>query len=209
MELTPHDLVKLHLDDVISFTPQPDWVIRSLEKAPYAVVRRASFMKDLVPIGIRGEERHQRFAAFLPRDKIAGHVTPEQLAERKTWRSYPRTSSIAALDCLERVDAVFAQYKWAWGPTGSVGFELASGVPAAKQASDLDLVVRVPEVMGRSTAQAVYHELCTAASVRVDVQLDTPSGIVTLMEYARGSSPLLVRTENGPRLTEHPWLETS
>jgi phosphoribosyl-dephospho-CoA transferase len=33
----------------------------------------------------------------------------------------------------------------AYGPTGSIGFELASALPMATSASDLDLIIRAPE----------------------------------------------------------------
>jgi len=204
----PHDLIQLDPKDVISFTAKPEWLHRSLETAPFVVVRRAPIMGDLVPIGIRGDKRNQRFAAFIPFDKIILQITPEQLAEQKGWRKHPRSSCIAALGCLEWVDSLFSEKKLAWGPTGSVGFELASGVAGAKPTSDLDLVVRVPAPLDRSIAKALDHDLSQAA-VHIDVQLDTPGGIISLSEYSRGESPLLVRTENGPALVRNPWVATN
>jgi phosphoribosyl-dephospho-CoA transferase len=208
VELIPHDLLRLqYARDIISYSPQPDWVIPSLERVPFVVIRRVPLMKDMVPVGIRGEERNQRFAAFLPYDKIIERITPEQLVAKKRWRNNERIHLIKAMGSLPKVDRLFSKYGMAWGPTGSVGFELASGVPAAKTTSDLDIVARVPDFLPIETANQICDELRTIP-VRVDVQLEVPNGVISLLEYGRGTDPILLRTKNGPRLTANPWLES-
>jgi phosphoribosyl-dephospho-CoA transferase len=91
----------------------------------------------------------------------------------------------------------------AWGPTGSVGFELATGTAVVGPASDLDVVVRAPEPWSHVRARELADDLARLP-VRVDTQLDTPSGAVALAEYARGGRVLL-RTPDGPKLTNDPW----
>ncbi|MED1796975.1 malonate decarboxylase holo-ACP synthase [Brevibacillus nitrificans] len=204
MGVIAHDIVKLHPEDIVSLTSIPDWAHHSLRTAPFVVVRRVPIVNELVPIGIRGSERNQRYGAFLPRDKIVQRITPEQLAERKEWRTKQNTSFQNVWGALEVVDAVLGAFKLAWGPTGSVGFELACHVPSIKLMSDLDIVVRVPEVLDRRDASEIYRELCST-SVRVDVQLDTPSGVIALSEFVHSDGRILVRSEKGPELITNPW----
>ena len=68
MEYIAHDLLQLKEEaKLISYTPIPEWVEYSLAKAPFVVVRRAVHRDKLIPIGVRGERRNQRFGAFYLR----------------------------------------------------------------------------------------------------------------------------------------------
>jgi len=98
---------------------------------------------------------------------------------------------------------LFTSLGLAWGPTGSVGFELATGTAVAGPASDLDVVIRAPELWSLARARELADDLARLP-VRVDMQLDTPSGAVALAEYARGGRVLL-RTPDGPKLVNDPW----
>jgi phosphoribosyl-dephospho-CoA transferase len=102
---------------------------------------------------------------------------------------------------------LFAALGLAWGPTGSVGFELATGVAAASTDSDLDVVVRAPEPLPLGNAREIADHLNRLPTC-VDAQLDTPAGAVMLSEYARGDRVLL-RTPDGPRLTWDPWRDAT
>ncbi|WP_255286708.1 MULTISPECIES: phosphoribosyl-dephospho-CoA transferase MdcG domain-containing protein [unclassified Bacillus (in: firmicutes)] len=42
--------------------------------------------------------------------------------------------------------------------------------------------------------------------VRVDVQVETPAGAFSLVEYARGSGQVLIKTMFGPKLSSNPWV---
>jgi len=114
---------------------------------------------------------------------------------------------VGSLQVLDAVNELFASLGFAWGPTGSVGFELATGVAAASTTSDLDVVVRAPEPWPLETALDIADKLARLPA-RVDVQLDAPAGVVMLAEYARGGRVLL-RTPDGPRLTCDPWREAA
>jgi phosphoribosyl-dephospho-CoA transferase len=111
---------------------------------------------------------------------------------------------IPALQALAPVGEWLAEWGCVWGPTGAVGFELASGWPATTVASDLDILIRSPLRLERAPARAMLRGL-QRTPVRVDLQLDTPAGLVALAEYAAGGREVLVRGEEGVRLVEDPW----
>jgi phosphoribosyl-dephospho-CoA transferase len=178
-------------------------VSASLVRTPWVVVRRARTPAGLIPVGARGRTRGERFAAWLAPDAIAARVTPEDLAAARGWRHMPRARRVKSLRVLDAVDELFASLDLAWGPTGSVGFELATGVVAAGAASDLDVVVRAPEPWPLERAREIADSL-DRLPARVDAQLDASGGAVALSEYARGGR-VLVRTPDGPRLTSDPW----
>ena len=101
-----------------------------------------------------------------------------------------------------------SQFAVRWGPTGSVGFSLASGAAVVRADSDLDLVIRVcsplPDLAG------VISQLvnCIAAQrCRIDCQVETPAGLVALEELISRRPRILVRRDNGGAvLTDNPWL---
>ncbi|WP_158555799.1 malonate decarboxylase holo-ACP synthase [Peribacillus glennii] len=185
--------------DLISFNPIPEWVSDSLKKAPYVVVRRASGTKDMAAVGIRGDNRSERFAAFLPFAKIKERITPEQIVENKLWHRSERIHYIAALSALLQVNEIMGKHSVTWGPTGSVGFELATCVPTVNTSSDLDLVI--PRFIDIKKARQILKDLCEL-DVRLDVQLETGKGAISLLEFSRGDSHVLLRTKHGPRLVD-------
>jgi phosphoribosyl-dephospho-CoA transferase len=200
----PHDL--LHLTDPTELRCEgsvPAWMPAALARAPWVVVRRAHAPSDLIPVGARGRSRAERLAAFLVSTAVTVRVTPEDLVTARGWHHTPRVHSIGALRVLDVADELFASQGLAWGPTGSVGFELATGVATADPASDLDVVIRVPEPWPLDRAQTLADSLARLP-VRVDAQLETRFGAVSLTEYARGGTVLL-RTPDGPRLIHDPW----
>jgi phosphoribosyl-dephospho-CoA transferase len=185
----------------------PAWVPTSLSRAPWVVVRRARGPAGLIPVGVRGSTRAERFAALLAPDAVAARVTPEDLIAERVWHHMPRARRLGPLQVLNKVDELFSSLGLVWGPTGSVGFELATGVAAAGTASDLDVVVRAPEPCPLESAREIADHL-NGLPVRVDAQLDVPVGALSLAEYARGGRVLL-RTPDGPRLTWDPWRDAT
>jgi phosphoribosyl-dephospho-CoA transferase len=204
----PHDLLRLADGTGLSHEKSvPAWVPTSLAQAAYVVVRRAHAPAGLIPVGVRGRTRAERFAALLALDAVAARVTPEDLVCARGWRNMVRARWIRSLRVLEAVDELFAALGLVWGPTGSVGFELATGVAAASTDSDLDVVVRVPEPLPLRNAREIADDL-NRLPVRVDAQLDAPAGAVTLADYVRGGR-ILLRTSDGPILTRDPWREAA
>lgn len=184
----------------------PEWLARGLGRAPWVVVRRAAPLDGRVPVGARGRRRAERFAAWLDPAEVRECVEPLELAARRAWPGAPRCGEIGALAALAAVESLMERCGLgrAWGPVGSVGFELVSGVPTATADSDLDLIVR----LGLPPRAALVGELLVGLSrlpVHTDVLLETPLGAIALLEYAGAQPPFLVRTAAGPRLIAYPW----
>jgi phosphoribosyl-dephospho-CoA transferase len=204
----PHDLLRLADGTGLSHEESvPAWMPTSLARAACVVVRRAHAPAGLIPVGVRGRTRAERFAALLPLDAVAARVTPEDLVCARGWRNMVRARWIRSLQVLDAIDELFAAFGLVWGPTGSVGFELATGVGAASTDSDLDVVVRAPEPLPLGNAREIADYL-NRLPVRVDAQLDAPAGAVTLADYVRGGR-ILLRTPDGPILIRDPWQDAT
>lgn len=206
-EFRTHCLVRIAGSDALAAAAAPVWLQAELERAPWVVVRRAAVALDgRIPVGVRGRRRAERFAAWLEPARVREAVDPLELAARRAWRDSPRCSQVAALAALAPVGSVMERCGLgsAWGPVGSTGFELASGVPTATADSDLDLIVRLGAPPPAALAGALLVEL-SRLDVHTDVLLETPLGALALIEYAQARAPFLLRTPAGPRLTPDPW----
>ncbi|MBV8074876.1 MAG: malonate decarboxylase holo-ACP synthase [Planctomycetaceae bacterium] len=201
----PHDLVELRRRDaLVGEVPAPDWVQGCLARAPLVVVRRARQRSGWLPVGVRGPSRRERFAAWLPPEAVASRVRPDDLVVRCAWRETPRRRVLPHFAALDRIQSLMDAYGFAWGPTGSMGFELASRTPCITAASDLDQVVRAPAELPREAARSLVAA-CATMPIRIDAQVETPAGSVALAEYASGAARVLLRTSDGARLVANPW----
>ncbi|MFB3166833.1 malonate decarboxylase holo-ACP synthase [Neobacillus sp. 179-C4.2 HS] len=200
MALDPHDLLKIKPKDIISNSLIPEWVVHSLVTAPFVVVRRVHAPKGQEAIGIRGKQRNQRFGAFLPEHCVIKQIKPEDLIGREQWKD----KQAPVFTAMEFAADIFNAHRLSWGPGGSVGFELASGVDTVTSTSDLDLILRSPEPLEFYIAREIVEEL-KRSPVRVDVQVETHAGAFSLLEYARGPGPVLLKTRFGPKLSSNPW----
>ncbi len=199
----PHDLLVLARPDALEpESPPPPWAPARLRLAPLVVVRRAAPRGTAIPVGVRGAERRERFAAWLAPQAVAARVTPEELARAARWRE--RRSRLPALAALDAAFEILAATGLGWGPVGAVGFELASGVPSVSATSDLDVLVRAPARVPAASARALLAALAGLAA-RVDVQLETPAGGVALAELAAEPRTVVARTAAGPRRVADPW----
>ncbi|MOA06667.1 Phosphoribosyl-dephospho-CoA transferase [compost metagenome] len=205
MDVTVHDLLRISKSAPLKSEQQvPDWVEASLERANWVVVRRDIAQPGYIPIGIRGATRSQRFPAYLPAAAVQEIIKPEDLVSEKLWTVSPRSSMVEAYSVLKELTKYYAAHGYIWGPTGSIGFELAAGVPTARPESDIDIVIRAPLPLDRTAARnlLLIHQYYTQ---KIDVQLEAPSGAISLTEYARGSEAVLMRTNSGPYLVKDPW----
>jgi phosphoribosyl-dephospho-CoA transferase len=182
----------------------PLWVERSLQETPFVVVRRANLFDGMIPVGVRGSTRQQRSAAYLAPESIRNRITPEHLAANRGWLANARTEEIPGLRALAGIEEKLGNLRLAYGPTGSIGFELASGRPTATSTSDLDLLIRAPERLPMRLAQELIT-IFSGSPCRVDAQLETHWGAVSLAEYASGQMPVLLRQAGGPVLISDPW----
>ncbi|TWT08032.1 malonate decarboxylase holo-ACP synthase [Planococcus sp. CPCC 101016] len=197
MELNPHDLLEIEsAKELTSLSDIPEWVKSSIAEAPFVVVRRARASEGWIAVGIRGKERNERFAAFVPVDRILRRITPEQLTRERKWNG----KSKEIFRGLEEIGKVLDYHSLEWGPTGSIGFELASGKETTKKTSDIDIVIRFSKNFTLNFARMIEAELKNN-QFRVDIQIETSEGAFLLNEYlASGEKPILLRTVDGPRL---------
>ncbi|PKA70684.1 phosphoribosyl-dephospho-CoA transferase [Pseudomonas baetica] len=176
----------------------PQWAIESLTAGQPVVVRRALSAEGFVAVGVRGVLREQRLTAFMALDSIACRVSPEALCHVDSERDLP------ALRALKQLRPMLDDCGWVWGVSGSAGFELASGFKAMHVASDLDLILRTPQLITRNRARKLV-EFLDLAACRVDLQLQTPFGAVALREWAGGSARVLLKNEYQACLVADPW----
>jgi len=184
----------------------PDWVRDAFARAPFAVVRRAQSASGFIAVGVRGATRAQRFGTWVAVDDIDAALSPEDLVANEPRDGRHALPAFLALALLR--DSRSVLHDFAWGPTGSAGFELATRLAVVNESSDLDLLIRIPYRLDAATARALADLLMAAsthAQTRVDAQLETPAGGVALAELAAGKPRVLVRATDGARLIADPW----
>jgi phosphoribosyl-dephospho-CoA transferase len=138
-----HDLIRLRMPISLAVDgPVPVWVEAVLRRIPWVVVRRGHVRDGLLPVGVRGLTRSQRFAAFVTVADIADRVSPEELTLSGYEIEHKRRDAVPALGALGRVVDLLRRRDYRWGPAGSVGFEIATGVATTTASSDLDLILR-------------------------------------------------------------------
>jgi phosphoribosyl-dephospho-CoA transferase len=116
--LRSHYLLKVNPAEVILANDQddqcvPSWVFPALLETSFVVVRRAAMTGNRIPVGIRGQERSQRSAAWCPANAIEQIVTPADLLQRcKT------TKDPAASPACRSLRSLAADWQWLshrWG----------------------------------------------------------------------------------------------
>lgn len=194
--LRPHDLV-WGMPPMALPAAAPAWARQVLASAQPVVIRRAACAEGRVAVGVRGQGREQRLAWDMPLALVNRHQSPESLR-------WPADEGLPALRALAAVSALLDATGLAWGPTGGVGYQLASGVQVVHANSDLDLLLRTPEPFDRVQARVLLAQL-ERAPARVDVQLETPFGAVALREWAGTARRVLLKASLGARLVLDPW----
>ncbi len=203
-----HDFIRLRAPVVLmADEPAPAWVEAALQRAPWVVVRRGYIEDGRLPVWVRDTTRRQRFPAWAAVDGIAARLSPEDLTDGARLPSRERQDAAPALAAFVRVAPLLECRGCLWGPVGSVGFELATGVERVMASSDLDVIVRRAARMEQQEAVALLAALADAAApARIDVLLETLHGGVALAELAAGLKNLMVRTPDGARWMEDPWI---
>ena len=196
--IRPHDILCI-AGDPLCLAGDAQLALEHFRAAPYVVVRRAAHEQGRIPIGIRGKSRNERFAGFVEPAAVREVFSPESLRCLSSTRNMPAFAALAALQ------QCWQELALAWGPAGSVGFELATGAAVVHEASDLDLLLRADQPLSMEQAQAL-HNATQALSSSVDVQVETPQGAFALKEYMARPGSLLLRTLHGPQLVSDPWL---
>jgi phosphoribosyl-dephospho-CoA transferase len=89
-----------------------------------------------------------------------------------------------------------------WEPVGSVGYQLATGLPVTTSESDVDVLIRCDVPPDRLMLSAVRHT-ARKSMARLDVILEGPPGAVALEEL--NSHDVLLKTSLGPRIAPFTW----
>ena len=217
----PHDLLwlrdgaSLAADDSATAAPLPAPSSVAARRAagggqPVVVRRAAAATGGVVPVGLRGATRSERWAAQVLDSDVLRVMTPEDIA--RTCRRCDRgpAAAFAAVRLLARIAPWLDARPLDWGVTGGVGHALATGRSDVLHAdSDLDLLLRAPSPLDaaalREVALALYG--LPAAGTRIDVQVETPLGAFALAEWTRGVGAVLLKTAAGPRLAADPWAD--
>lgn len=196
MQLQAHDLLWGMTLDLLDANA-PAWVKTVIAQGQPVVVRRAITDAKRVAIGIRGAARHERYAASMPIAAITQQLKPEQLSD--ALERFPQL-----MDGLQKIQELLNQSHWTWGYTGSVGFELATGINSVSAKSDIDLLIRTAEFLSKNDAQQLLQSL-EHTGLKLDVQLQTPNGGVALKEWASTTGKVLLKCDHGAFLVNNPW----
>lgn len=207
-----HDLLRVRAPTAVTADgPVPTWVESALRNIPWVVVRRGYIRDGMIPVGVRGPTRAQRCAAWVAVADVAERRAPDELWDgaenRPAYLTTPtRAEEVPALSALARIAPLLTRRGYRWGPGGSVGFELATGVATVTASSDLDVILLQPRRLEWDEAPALYGALVEAAApARIDVLLEALHGGASLAELAAEPDRVLLRTPDGPRLVTDPW----
>lgn len=202
----PHYLLEVDAKRFIScLASPPEWVVDSLGGTPFVVVRRGLATGQMIPVGVRGVQRNQRWAAICSLKLVKNVLAPPQLLRHSVPKS--REDAIPAFRVLRIMKERWRDLDHSWGPGGSVGFDLAAGGYAAKPESDLDIVIYAAGRITRDMAKSLHAQTLSLAAA-VDVRVETPLCGFSLEEYARRSlGKILLRTPIGITLGTDPWSD--
>jgi len=192
----PHDLL-WGMPPAALPADAPAWAAQVLAAGQPVVVRRARCAAGWVAVGVRGRGRAQRLGVHMRQADVRRQSCPEALR----WQG---DSPWPALRALASVAPVLDASGLAWGPTGGVGYQLATGVNVLHAASDLDLVLRAPEPVTRAKARELL-DILDCGPCRIDVQLETPAGAIALREWAGAARRVLLKSALGAQLVTDPW----
>jgi len=192
----PHDLL-WGMPPAALPADAPAWASQVLAAGQPVVVRRAPCAAGWVAVGVRGDGRAQRLGVQMRLADVHRQLSPEALR----WQG---DSPWAALQALASVAPVLDASGLAWGPTGGVGYQLATGANVLHAASDLDLLLRTPQPVTRAKARELL-DILDCGPCRIDVQLETPAGAIALREWAGMARRVLLKSALGARLVADPW----
>jgi phosphoribosyl-dephospho-CoA transferase len=201
--LQVHDLILLRTESAIIST-QGDSAFPYLNpnQRPWVVVRRGGISDGLIPVGVRGSQRHERCAGFTRLSEVLETRRPDQL--RLLLAEHSRRA-LQAFRTLSYLESHFAGLDMTWGPGGSVGYELASGIPAVRADSDLDFIFFAPRQLQITEARNLWRMIRSAPG-KVDTLVETPLCGFSLEEFVTTSHrKILLRTSGGRILGSNPW----
>lgn len=201
-----HDLLKIRFHEYGDAVfreedlPLPEWCTDVLCETPWTVVRRGDRKKG-IPVGIRGRNRRERFAAVLRNaEMIERKVTPEQALTDYISKGEDGAGELLRFRGMEWREKGLLSV----GIGGSIGFETVTGRNVTRAGSDLDLLIRISRVCDRRTCTELWKEL-RKLPIRADAVLVTDLGWISLEEYVCAQGKFMVKTADGCCLSEELW----
>lgn len=204
VRFTPHTLVRLQAADALTAARSlPDWAVAMLTESPYVIVRRGS-QADRIPVGLRGYQKAQRFAAFVAPAQVAAAVSPQQ-ALALLPQLDPARAQLPAFQKLAALQPLLQGFDWGVG--GSLQFELVTGLKMARPGSDVDVIMTRPaKALSVAAAQTLIQRLQAIAGAHADIQVVHGQDGFSLEEYAQHrAAQVMMKTATGPQLTADPW----
>ncbi|KQH86040.1 hypothetical protein AMR76_12260 [Vibrio furnissii] len=198
----PHDL--LWVTDLDDDDTLPEWFDRQDLQLRPVVVRREPTPVGRIAVGLRGSNRSQRHASYVNAASVLRVLTPEQIVNQQRWHDRNAVHPLPHWATLSQVAQVMAQAHLSWGITGSLGFELATGINTANHHSDIDLRIVSATPLNRDACRDIALQL-TQREQRPDIQIETPYGAFAMSEWVVGEGRVLVKSQQGPYLTHTPW----
>ncbi|MBB6143116.1 phosphoribosyl-dephospho-CoA transferase [Silvibacterium bohemicum] len=198
-----HDLILLRTEPAVTFPEgEPACAYLNPNQRPWVVVRRERISDGLLPVGMRGSERNERCAGFTRWSEVLETRRPDEL---RLLLAADSRRTLLAFQTLAYLECRLAGLDENWGPGGSVGFELASGIPAVREGSDLDLILFAPKKLEITEAQNLWR-IISSAPGKVDALIETPFCGFSLQEFVTASPrKMLLRTSDGRVLGSDPW----
>jgi phosphoribosyl-dephospho-CoA transferase len=201
--LHTHDLILLRSETAVTYS---DWGPAcshlNPNQRPWVVVRRGSFSDGLIPVGVRGSQRQERCAGFTRLSEVLETRRPDQL---RLLLAEDSRRALQAFRTLSYLESHLVGLDMGWGPGGSVGYELVSGIPAVRADSDLDFILIAPIKLEITEAQDLWRMISSAPG-KVDALVETPFCGFSLREFATTSPrKILLRTSDGRILGSDPW----
>jgi phosphoribosyl-dephospho-CoA transferase len=153
-------------------------------------------------VGVRGSQRHELCAGFTEFSEVSETRRPDQL---RLLLAEDSRRALQAFQTLSYLQSHLAGLDMSWGPGGSVGYELASGIPAVRADSDLDFILFAPRKLEITEAQDLWRMISSAPG-KVDALVETPFCGFSLEEFVTTSArKILLRTSEGRILGSNPW----
>jgi phosphoribosyl-dephospho-CoA transferase len=201
--LHTHDLILLRSETAVTYTEGgPACPYLNPNQRPWVVVRRGRFSDGLIPVGVRGSQRQERCAGFTRLSEVLETRRPDQL---RLLLAEDSRRALQAFRSLSYLESRLVGLDMSWGPGGSVGYELASGIPAVRGDSDLDFILFAPIKLEITEAQDLWRMISSAPG-KVDALVETPFCGFSLREFATTSPrKILLRTSDGRILGSDPW----
>jgi phosphoribosyl-dephospho-CoA transferase len=198
-----HDLILLRTESaVISTEGELARLCLNPNQRPWAVVRRGGISDRLIPVGVRGSQRHERCAGLTRLSAVLETRRPDQLRPKLAEHS---RRGLQAFRTLSYLESQLVGLDLSWGPGGSVGYELASGIPAVRAESDLDIILFAPRKLDITKARDLWRMISKAPG-KIDALVETPYCGFSLEEFVTTTPrKILLRTSEGRILGSNPW----